>query len=278
MSRGGPYFFFGVARQCLIYVDVLLVGALLGPAMVSAYLVIWKIPEVLALLLGRASEILSPYLTRIHGKEGMQSTAAVYLCTSRLQHCTGILAGFAYGLWGPTMVDFWVGAGLRPQQRWAYWLAGALVVLQVVNLHDMMLHYAISRLKRLVIIQFAELGARVVLTLLLLKSLGVMAPIVGALLVQVSTVTWLYRYSALGQMRITWSDWFLQVAIWPALVLLIVGAGTYALTLVITPVGIFNFLVSILLFGAASLGALALMERLQRTRGVFQVYRCILKA
>ncbi len=71
LAKGGSYFIFGIAQFGLIYGDVLIIGAVLGPAMVSAYLVIWKIPEVIALVLGRISEILSPYLTRIESRKGL---------------------------------------------------------------------------------------------------------------------------------------------------------------------------------------------------------------
>ncbi len=99
LTGGEPYFIFGIARIGLIYGDVLIIGAVLGSEMVSAYLIIWKIPDVMALLLGRISEMLSPYLTRLNTKNS-ENTSSLFLCTSRLQHSLGLVAGFAYAFFG----------------------------------------------------------------------------------------------------------------------------------------------------------------------------------
>jgi len=208
LTKGGSYFIFGIAQFGLIYGDVLIIGAFLGPSMVSAYLVIWKIPEVAGLLLGRISEILSPYLTRVDSRKGTSYTAAIFLCTSRLQHCLGLISGLAYALFGSSMVGLWVGEAHRPDTPWFYWVAGMVLAIQVVNRHDIILHYALATLGKLVFAQFLELFLKVLLTIILFPSLGVMAPLIAALSVQLLGLTWLYRASALRQVNTRWGDWF----------------------------------------------------------------------
>ncbi len=275
LTKGGSYFVFGIPQFGLIYGDVLLIGAILGSSMVSAYLVIWKIPEVIALLLGRISEILSPYLTRINSREGSVHTASLFLCTSRLQHCLGLICGLAYGLFGPTLVGFWVGEAHRPEVPWFYWVAGILLAIQVINRHDIILHYALAKLGRLVLPQFVELFLKVLLTLALFRSLGVVAPLVAALSVQLLGLTWVYRASALKQVNTRLGDWFYQVGIWACVALLAVIASSFALHRLVPPGGGMNFMISISVYVCVAVISVMLIERHQHLNGLFNLHRML---
>jgi O-antigen/teichoic acid export membrane protein len=277
LRKGRSYFIFSIPQFGLIYGDVFLISAILGSSMVSAYLVIWKIPEVIALLLGRISEILSPYLTRISSREGSIRTASLFLCTSRLQHCLGLVSGLAYGLFGPTLVGFWVGEAHRPEGSWFYWVAGIVLAIHVVNKHDIILHYALAKLGRLVLPQFVELFLKVLLTLALFRSLGVVAPLVAALSVQLLGLTWVYRSSALKQVNTHWVDWFYQVGIWACVVLLAVIASSFALHRLVPPGGGMNFMISISVYVCVAVVSVMLIEGHQHRNGLFNLSRMLPK-
>jgi len=275
VTKGGSYFIFGLAQFGLIHGDVLIIGAILGSTFVSAYLVIWKIPEVFALLLGRISEMLSPYLTRIFSGKGIKQTAVIFLCTSRLQHCLALIAGIAYGIYGHSLVEIWVGETHTPDVWWYYWMAGMVLVFQVINRHDIVLHYALAKLGRLVIPQFIELSIKVLLTLVLFSSLGIAAPLVAALSVQLLGITWVYRNSALKQVNISWKDWFGKVGLPSCILLIVVSAYTFIIHQFIPTEGLINFIISFSLFLILCLVSTMLIERYQRQDGLFNLYKIL---
>ncbi len=278
LTRGAGYFIFGIAQYGLIYGDVLIIGAVLGPEIVTAYLIIWKIPEVAALLLGRISEILSPYLTRIHGGAGTAKTRALFLCTSRVQHCLAATAGLAYGWRGAEMVALWVGRENRPEDPWLYWLAGSVLIIQAVNRHDIVLHYALAKLGRLVKAQFAELALKIPFMLLLFPRLDVAAPLVAALVIQLAGLTWFYRGAALQLVAVPWRRWVFEVAVWPCAVLVAAGATAYGLSLWAPGPGVWSFILSLAAFLVAAFSTIALIERYKRRDGLFHLHTIMREA
>ncbi|MFP4031374.1 MAG: lipopolysaccharide biosynthesis protein [Desulfococcaceae bacterium] len=271
VAKGRDYFVFGLAQFGLIYGDVLLVGAALGPEAVSAFLVIWKIPEVAGVALGRISEILSPWFTRLRTGGAQGKTARLFLCTSRIQHCLGLSAGLAYALFGSRMVELWVGAEYRPETQWLWSLAGAVLFFQVVNRHDVVLHYALARLGNLIKAQFLDLGLKVLLTLALFPALDVVAPLVAMLAVQLFGLTWFYRTAALRLVSRSWRSWAAEVGrgALPALcALLLVG---WACRRFFRLENLPSFFAA---FGCYALGTVAvigLMEAAFGDRGLFKV-------
>jgi O-antigen/teichoic acid export membrane protein len=272
--KGRDYFIFGLAQFGLIYGDVLMVGAILGPAKVSAYLIIWKIPEVMALILGRISEILSPYLTRLSARAGPAAVAALFLCTSRMQHGLAVISGSAYAFYGRDMSALWVGEGFRPETPWYYWIAGMLLFFQVVNRHDIVLHCALARLGRLVPVQFAELALKLLLTLLLFDRLDVAAPLVSGLVVQAAGATWMYRLSALKESCVGAAGWFRQVGAWwlllaaaaPLLAWLCRRAAGGGTAVVLLSLAVYGLLAAVLFIG---------IEWQRKAKGMFHLYRSL---
>lgn len=271
VARGKDYFIFGLAQFGLIYGDVLLIGAVLGPEAVSAFLVIWKIPEVAGVVLGRISEILSPWFTRLRTAGHHRETARLFLCTSRLQHGLGLAAGLAYARFGSRMVELWVGSEYRPDSPWIYAVAGAALFFQVVNRHDVVLHYALARLGDLVKAQFLDLGLKVLLTLALFPALDVAAPLVAILAVQIGGLTWFYRTAALRLVERSWRNWARQVGRYALLSLAgLAGAGWLAGRLF--PVGkTVGFFAAFGMYALGTVLVIGLLEAGLRERGLFRV-------
>ena len=276
--KGRDYFIFGLAQFGLIYGDVLIVGAVLGPAKVSAYLIIWKIPEVMGLILGRISEILSPYLTRMAARAGNPAVEQIFLCTSRMQHGLAVTSGVAYAFFGSDMAAMWVGEGFRPETPWYYWVAGMLLVFQVVNRHDIVLHYALARLGRLVLVQFAELALKVVLMLLLFQRFDVAAPLIAGLAVQVVAVTWVYRLSALEETGVGIHAWFHHIGWWWLLLFGLMPPLAMLLSRMPSVGGPAGKLIPMLCYGLLALATLLGIEWRQGESGIFRLYKTLSEA
>ena len=235
VTTGGSYFLFGLAQFSLMYADVFVVGAVLGSEAVAAYVVVWRIAEFAGLLLSRISETLSPYLTRIGSLGGVLELRAVFIATTRVQHWLAIAAGCGYALFGASLVGMWVGVENRPPMSWIYPLCGAALVFQVINRHDVILHFATGRIGRLIVPHVLEVSGKIVLTVALFPALGIGAPPAAFILVQILGMTWWYRRAALQLVNVTWPEWWREVG-GPAAVelgllvawVLVVGQGTMA--------------------------------------------------
>ena len=211
VTTGGSYFLFGLAQFVLIYADVFLIGAVLGPEAVTAYVVVWKMAEFAGVLLSRISETLSPYLSRIEAHGSEPELRAVFLTTSRLQHSLAIAAGFGYALIGPSLVALWVGAANRPPTWWLYALGGAALMFQVINRHDVILHFAMARVGRLVLPHVLEVATKIGLSFVLFPRLGIGAPLAAFVMVEALGMTWWYRHAALQLAKIPWPQWWREV-------------------------------------------------------------------
>ncbi len=214
---GRSYFLFGVAQFTLQLGDTLLTGAVLGPRAVAAYTVLAKVPDLLVIVCARISETLVPYLVRLDAStERRASLVSLFLSTSRLQHTVGAIAGFAYAVAGPAVLDLWVGPENRPSGWLPYAVAGMSIFLQVINKHDAILHFACARVQRLLPIQFVEALGKMGLTLLLFGRYGFVAPLIAYVIMQALGVTWWYRSSALGIVHVPWRQWFARVGAFAA--------------------------------------------------------------
>jgi O-antigen/teichoic acid export membrane protein len=212
LTTGGSYFLFGVAQFVLLYSDVFLIGAVLGTEAVTAYVVVWKMAEFGGLLLSRISETLSPYLSRIEARGSIADLRIVFLATSRLQLALAVGAGLGYAMIGPSLVALWVGPANRPSIWWLYPLCGAALIFQVVNRHDVILHFAMGRVGKLIVPHIVEVTAKIGLTVVLLPQFGIGAPLIAYVAVQLLGLTWWYRGAALKLARITWRQWWSEVA------------------------------------------------------------------
>jgi O-antigen/teichoic acid export membrane protein len=211
VTTGGSYFLFGLAQFALMYADVFVVAAVLGGEAVTAYVVVWRIAEFAGVLLSRISETLSPYLTRIEAHGSVSELRGVFLATSRVQHWLAIAAGCFYALFGPSLVGMWVGVENRPTMWWLYALCGAALIFQVVNRHDVILHFAMGRVGRLVVPHVLEVSAKIGLAVALFPALGIGAPPAAFVAVQVLGMTWWYRRAALQLLNVPWPPWWREV-------------------------------------------------------------------
>ncbi|MGP8320277.1 MAG: hypothetical protein ACT6FD_05745, partial [Methanosarcinaceae archaeon] len=163
----------------------------------------------------------------------------------------------------------------RPDVWWYYWVAGIVLFIQVVNRHDIILHYALAKLGRLVVPQFIELLLKVTLTLALFPSLGIAAPLVAALFIQVFGLTWVYRALALKQVNVTWKDWFYKVGILSCILLIMAGFCAFIIRLFVPAAGLINFIISFSLFLILGFVSIILIERYQRKDGLFNLYKIL---
>ncbi len=221
LNVGGAYFVFGIFQFALMYADVFIIGSFMGAKYVTEYVFIWKVAEFISLLIGRCSEVLIPYFTRLKAKEQDTELKQIFLISSRFLYLAAILAGVLYSILGPYVVNLWVGYSISYGKQWIFVWAGFALVFQVLNKHDTMLHFGLAKVGKLIPLHMVEVASKLLLMVLILPYYGIASPIIAFVLVQVIGITWAYRRYAFKLLKIKLSEWFAQV-LHPVLLTIIV--------------------------------------------------------
>ncbi len=141
-------------------------------------------------------------------------------------------------------------------------------------MHDVILHYALAALPKIILAQFLELSLKILLTLAFFKYLSVMAPLIAALMIQIPVLTWVYRGSALRQINTKWREWFSHVGIWAGIVMIITCISGFMIQQVILTKGILNFILSFFLYTCIAIVLIVWIEYRQKD-GLFNLNKML---
>jgi hypothetical protein len=189
MRRG--YLVYGLIVAAL-QADVILVGALGGARMAAEFVLVWKIAEILVLVLWRLSENLQPELVHTHTLGDGARLARIFARSSWLFRGAGVLVGMAYALAGPWVVRLWVGPEVAPDRPLAYALAGgAIAWLAAAKLHASFA-YALGYVVPLQWIAGIEFALKLALFLALFPFVDYLAPLIAINIVHFFGIAWAY--------------------------------------------------------------------------------------
>lgn len=177
-TRSQHYYFYALLAM-LLQSDILLFGWMCGPALTAEFAVIWKIAEVLILLVARVGMHLQPEFVAMdvegHGERLVRVYSHAYWGMLGLS----LAAALAYGLFGQAITEFWVGADRAPADPWLYWLAAATIFWLAASRLPAIMAQALSRMRGLIAISGIELAGKLVLLATLLPVVGVRAPLIA---------------------------------------------------------------------------------------------------
>jgi O-antigen/teichoic acid export membrane protein len=189
-KMGRHYFVYGVLLVTL-QADVLIVGWLSGPEVAAAYYLLWRIPEVCILLLGRIPAVFAPHLIQLDVRDNTDQVYHAYRKGLRTVLGLSALAGMAYGLLGNWFVHLWVGNnapdGLQP-----YVLAGVALFFVAAIQWPASTAYALVNTGPLVKVTALYLGVKLGLFVLLFGQLNHLAPLVAIIVSNIIGVFFLY--------------------------------------------------------------------------------------
>jgi O-antigen/teichoic acid export membrane protein len=189
-KMGQHYVLYGVLLLTL-QADVLIIGWLAGPAVAAAYYLLWRIPEVCILLLGRIPSVFAPYLIQMDTREEVERIQSSYHKGLRIMLGLSALAGLGYAIAGNTLVHLWVGDN-APDGYLPYMLAGLALFFIAASLWPSGAAYALLKTGPLVRVTALQLAAKLVIFSLLFNSIDYLAPLVAIILTHVLGVFFLY--------------------------------------------------------------------------------------
>jgi len=189
-KMGRHYIVYGILLLTL-QADVLIVGWLAGPETAAIYYLLWRIPEVCILLLGRIPSVFSPHLIQMDSRGESDRIHYSYRQGLRIMVVLAALSGLSYGLLGNWLVHLWVGSN-APVGLMPYVLAGIALFFVAAVQWPANTAYALVNTGPLVKVAALQLAAKLILFALLFGTLGYLAPIVAIIATHVFGVFFLY--------------------------------------------------------------------------------------
>ncbi|MFM2130277.1 MAG: hypothetical protein RL477_1823 [Pseudomonadota bacterium] len=177
-ENGWAYATYGVL-QFLLQSDVLLVGLLGGAENAGHYVLFWKVAELIVMLILRLSETLMLDLIRMDVGGDRARLRRVFVEGLRIIGLLALAAGIGYALLGHWLVSLWVGADRAPESALAYALAGGSVFWLGISRFAMIFAFSLVALRPLIVIAACETAGRLLLTVILFRWFGVLAPVIA---------------------------------------------------------------------------------------------------
>lgn len=189
-KMGQHYVIYGILLLTL-QADVLIVGWLAGPETAAIYYLLWRIPEVCILLLGRIPGVFAPHLIQMDSRGETEQIHRSYRKGLRIMLSLSALAGLAYGLLGNWFVHFWVGSN-APDGFVPYVLAGVALFFVSGVQWPANTAYALVNTGPLVKVTAMQLAVKLIIFSLLFVKLDYLAPLIAIIAAHVLGVFFLY--------------------------------------------------------------------------------------
>ncbi len=191
-----PYFAFtvvSVGQQA----DVLIIGIIGGPLAAAHFVLVWKIAEMLILILSRVTQHLQAEFVRMDLRGERSRLRRIYREVYIGVFVAALFLGLLYSLFGAWIVELWVGQEAVPTETWSYiWAGLAILWLSMARL-SVVLALSLEQINPLIRLAGLELAAKVVLIFLLFPHWGYLAPIIAISVTHLCGIA--YGYYALGR-------------------------------------------------------------------------------
>lgn len=195
---GQSYASYG-ALVVTLQANTLILGFLSGPEVIADYYMVWRIPEVIILLLWRAPGTLSPFLIAMDVKNETNALAQNYKRGLFVMIALAALSAATYAVIGKYIVSMWVGDA-APQESLPYFLAAGAMFFLVISKWPAGFAYALVNTLPLIKIALLELLLKLIVIYFLVDTLGYTVTIAADAIIH-STII-LYLYLRLGQRTI----------------------------------------------------------------------------
>ncbi len=173
--------------------DTLLLGWLLGPSVVASLFMIWRIPEVIVLIIARIPNTFSPFLIALDACSRHTEIKHRYNLGLIFVSFISFIAAISYCLIGHRLIELWVGSN-APVEAWSYiWASIALFFLAVTR-WPIEIAYSLLNTKPLIIILGIEVILKAIFIIFAHDAFGHETTVIGTVVIYGLFVFYMYLY------------------------------------------------------------------------------------
>ena len=164
--------------------DVVIIGVIGGPVIAGKFVLLWKIPEVLGLMLSKIPISLEPKIIHLDAKSSLHKYNKIFLNSKMIFIILCLTTSIIYMLLGQYLVEIWVGDS-APKDKWMYYVAGIALFFYSISRWPISFAFAQVKLDQLIRVSFIELLFKFIFTLILFKYFSFVSPIIGMIAIHV---------------------------------------------------------------------------------------------
>ena len=181
--KGLNYFYFGTL-VLLLQLDVVIIGIIGGPIVAGKFVLLWKIPEVLGLILGKIPTSLEPKIIHLDSKSELSSYSKFFLNSKTFFIIICFITSIFYILAGEHLVRIWVGEN-APKDDWMYYIAGVALFFYSISRWPISFAFAQVKLRQLIKVSLIEFSFKIIFTLLLFRYFSYASPLIGMIIIHI---------------------------------------------------------------------------------------------
>ena len=182
-TKGLNYFYFGTL-VLLLQLDVVIIGIIGGPIVAGKFVLLWKIPEVFGLILGKIPTSLEPKIIHLDSKSELSSYSKFFLNSKTFFIIICFITSIFYIFAGEHLVRIWVGEN-APKDDWMYYIAGVALFFYSISRWPISFAFAQVKLRQLIKVSLIEFSFKIIFTLLLFRFFSYASPLIGMIIIHI---------------------------------------------------------------------------------------------
>lgn len=182
-TKGLNYFYFGTL-VLLLQLDVVIIGIIGGPIVAGKFVLLWKIPEVLGLILGKIPTSLEPKIIHLDSKSELSSYSKFFVNSRTFFIIICFITSIFYILAGEHLVRIWVGEN-APKDDWMYYIAGVALFFYSISRWPISFAFAQVKLRQLIKVSLIEFSFKIIFTLVLFRFFSYASPLIGMIIIHI---------------------------------------------------------------------------------------------
>ena len=182
-TKGLNYFYFGTL-VLLLQLDVVIIGIIGGPIVAGKFVLLWKIPEVFGLILGKIPTSLEPKIIHLDSKSELSSYSRFFLNSKTFFIIICLITSIFYILAGEHLARIWVGEN-APKDDWMYYIAGVALFFYSISRWPISFAFAQVKLRQLIKVSLIEFSFKIIFTLVLFRFFSYASPLIGMIIIHI---------------------------------------------------------------------------------------------
>jgi len=189
--QGAGYISYG-ALLLLLQADTMIIGMIGGAQAAGQFVLLWKIPEAIGLLLCKIPATIEPKVIQYDTSGNKKALKSLFVQGRRWFILLVFLVSCIYILAGQWLAQLWVGEH-APQEHWMYIIAGVALFLNTISRWPVSFAYSLVKLRPLVKISFIEAFLKIFIIIVLYDNFGIASPLVAIVVIHSLYATMAYQ-------------------------------------------------------------------------------------